>query len=372
MSFEILPEATIGIISDNIMGKYLAQAAHNMGYNVAAYSTTPNTPILQEADYCFVDNGDALVEFENFLALATIVTYTSGWLPAKLTAALKDANVPQGTELLELTDDHALGRAFSESQALNLLPYESVSSLDEVAAAVRNLGYPVVVKPIFKHKHHDDTVILRGDWDLGLVAPLIDGGALLVETWLDNLQEFSITAVRNQQGQVQLYPIRQTQRIANNLRRAWTIDDLSDEVAAVMVEITTKIAQTTTVVGAFSVNFFYSATGNLYVRDITGGIEDTAILYDVTTSFSVINQHLRAITGQALADVLLTQAGIYMPVTAEQKPALLRHWQIQPNWQVYLTTSPAVDQPAGYVLATGVAAMQLFNQLHVAGVWDFD
>jgi len=372
MSFEILPEATIGIISDNIMGKYLAQVAHNMGYSVAAYSTLKNAPILQEADYCFVDDGDALVEFENFLALVTVVTYTSGWLPPKLVAMLKDVNLPQGTELLELTDDHALGRAFSETQALNLLPYESVSSLDEVATAVRNLGYPVVVKPIFKHKHHDDTVILRGDWDLGLVAPLIDGGALLVESWLDNLQEFSITAVRNQQGQLQLYPIRQTQRIANNLRRAWTIDELSDEVAAVMTEITTKIGHNINVIGTFSVNFFYSATGNLYVRDITGGIEDTAILYDVTTSFSVLAQHLRAITGQALADVLLTQAGIYMPITVDQKEALFRHWQIQPNWQVYLATQPTVNQQAGYVLTTGSAATQLFNQLHVAGIWDFD
>ena len=154
MSLEFLPGSTIGILGDDMMSQYVAQVAHNMGYNVAAYSTNPEAPVLSEADYRFVETAGDLTALQNFLALSSMVTYTSSWLPAKVIDALAESRLPQGTDLLQLTDDHALGRAFAESQSLNILPYETVSSLDEVAHAAADLGYPVVVKPIFKHKHH--------------------------------------------------------------------------------------------------------------------------------------------------------------------------------------------------------------------------
>lgn len=372
MSLEFLPGSTLGILGDGVTSRTLAQSAHNMGYNVAAYSTNPDAPVLAEADYRFVEQGNQLTEFESFMALSSMVTYTSSWLPANMITELQSARLPQGTELLELTDDHALGRAFSEAQSFNILPYATVSSLDEVAHAAAELGYPVVVKPIFKHKHHDDTVILRGDWDLGLVAPMIDGGTLIVETWLDDAQEFAMTAVRGVNGEIKTYPLRQTMVAQQQLRRAWTVGDIADDLMTVMLGVTERVGDVLQYIGAYNVAFFYSATGNLYVRDIAAGIQPTATLYDATTNVSVAEQHLRAITGQALTDVLMSQAAVYMPFTADQIDALSRHWSIQSNWKFSFYQNDMMLPQAGHVLACGSSANQLFNQLHVAGVWEFE
>ena len=108
MSLEFLPGSTLGILGDGVTSRTLAQSAHNMGYNVAAYSTNPDAPVLAEADYRFVEQGNQLTEFESFMALSSMVTYTSSWLPANMITELQSARLPQGTELLELTDDHAL------------------------------------------------------------------------------------------------------------------------------------------------------------------------------------------------------------------------------------------------------------------------
>ena len=372
MSLEFLPGSTIGILGDDMMSQYVAQVAHNMGYNVAAYSTNPEAPVLSEADYRFVETAGDLTALQNFLALSSMVTYTSSWLPAKVIDALTESRLPQGTDLLQLTDDHALGRAFAESQSLNILPYETVSSLDEVAHAAADLGYPVVVKPIFKHKHHDDTVILRGDWDLGLVAPMIDGGTLIVETWLDDVQEFAMTAVRGVTGDIKIYPLRQTAVATDHMRRAWTIGDIADDLMTVMLGVTEQVGEALQYIGAYNVAFFYSSTGNLYIRDIAAGFQETAAVYTATTNVSVAEQHVRAITGQALSDILINQAAIYMPFTTEQVPALMRHWEIQANWQIYFYRFPDTTGKAGYVLACGPSVTLLFNQLHVAGVWQFD
>lgn len=51
---------------------------------------------LAEADYRFVEQGNQLTEFESFMALSSMVTYTSSWLPANMITELQSARLPQG------------------------------------------------------------------------------------------------------------------------------------------------------------------------------------------------------------------------------------------------------------------------------------
>lgn len=107
MSYEILPGATIGIIGEGITSRYLAQAAHNMGYQVAAYSSTAESVVFKDADYRFLGEKDNDDEIESFVALSDMITYTSAWLPTQITNQLTNQVVPQGTTILDITDDHA-------------------------------------------------------------------------------------------------------------------------------------------------------------------------------------------------------------------------------------------------------------------------
>jgi 5-(carboxyamino)imidazole ribonucleotide synthase len=95
MSYEVLPGKTIGIIGDGITSRYLAQAAHNMGYHIAGYSSYAESVLLKEADYRFVGQEDNDDEIESFVALSDIITYTSAWLPMQITDQLTNQVVPQ-------------------------------------------------------------------------------------------------------------------------------------------------------------------------------------------------------------------------------------------------------------------------------------
>ncbi|WP_277362313.1 ATP-grasp domain-containing protein [Weissella paramesenteroides] len=372
MSYEILPGATIGIIGEGITSRYLAQAAHNMGYQVAAYSSAAESVVFKDADYRFLGEKDNDDEIESFAALSDMITYTSAWLPTQITNQLTNQVVPQGTTILDITDDHALAKAFYESESLNILPYETGSSLDEIAQAGTKLGYPIIVKPVFKHKHIDDQVILRGDWDLGLVAPLIDGGTLLVEPWLENTQSFVMTAVRGSHDETTLYPLRQVETPEPGLTRAWTVGDVSDEIVTEIKKVTEKLGQALNYIGAYDVTFLVSENGTLYLRNTIPGLSKTTVLYDVSVNIGVTMQHLRAVTGQRLSEVVFEAAAIYMPISDKEEFKLYRHWQIQPHWQVSIYHSPTLLPQIGHVLAAGSSSEQLLNQLHVAGVWQFN
>lgn len=372
MSYEILPGATIGIIGEGITSRYLAQAAHNMGYQVAAYSSTAESAVFKDADYRFLGDKDNDDEIESFAALSNMITYTSAWLPTQITDKLANQTVPQGTTILDITDDHALAKAFYENESLNILPYETGSSLDEIAQAGARLGYPIIVKPIFKHKHIDDQVILRGDWDLGLVAPLIDGGTLLVEPWLENTKSFVMTAVRGSHDDTTLYPLRQVETPEQGLTRAWTVGDVSDEIVTEIKHVTEKLGRALNYIGAYDVTFLVSENGTLYLRNVIPGLSKTTVLYDVSVNISVTMQHLRAVTGQRLAEVIFEESAVYMPITEKEADKLYRHWQIQPRWQISMYQLPSLLPQMGHVLAVGSSSEQLLNQLHVAGVWQFN
>lgn len=365
MAFHLLPGNTIGIMSDDLTGQTLAQNAHNMGFNVAGFSQFEDAPILSEADQIFV----GLDALEAFKAASDVITYTAPWLSSELTEQLEGTVLPQGLDLVSITGDHAVSRAFNEAYSVNILPYRIATSLDEVGEAGRILGYPVVVKPIFKHKHHDETVILHGMWDLGLVAPMVDGGTMLVENWLEPVREFSVTAVRNEQGDIQAFPIRETRKQMQHLRQAWTVDNLDTDLIEAIQEVIIRISTALDYVGAFSVNFFFSAEQNLYVRDVLPGLHATDSVYEGITSISVAQQHLRAITGQPLQTVKQSGAAMYLPVTARERTSVIWNWGIQDTWSVNLYRNPGTALKIGHVNVIGPSTEAVVQKVAATKVW---
>lgn len=368
MAFHLLPGNTMGIMSDDLTGQTLAQHAHDMGFNVAGFSEFPDAPVLSEADEAFIGQE----QLEEFKAKSDVITYTAPWLSPDLIDQLQGTVLPQGLDLVSITGDHAISRAFNEAYAVNILPYRIATSLDDVEESGRILGYPVVVKPIFKHKHHDETVILHGMWDLGLVAPMVDGGTMLVENWLDPVREFSVTAVRSEQGDVQAFPIRETKKQMQHLRQAWTVDDLDADLIEAIQDVLTRISTALDYVGAFSVNFFFSAEGNLYVRDVLPGLHATDGVYEGITSISVAQQHLRAITGQPLQTIKQFGAAMYLPVTARERTSVIWNWGIQDTWSVNLYRNPGTALKIGHVNIIGSNTNDLLQKVSATQVWNID
>ncbi|MBS0949889.1 ATP-grasp domain-containing protein [Weissella minor] len=370
MSEETLPGTTIGILGDDIVSSYLAQAAQRQGFLVAGYSDYEDAPVIKKADYRLIGHE----ELTNLIGLSNLITYASSWVPNHVISTLEETAVhlPQGLDLISFTDDHALSKAFAEEQALNILPYEIGTSLDDVAAAARTLGYPIIVKPNYRHHQGNRAVVVKGAYDLGKVAPLIDGVPVIIESFLENIQEYSLTAVRDKDGEFVFYPLRQTQVEANQLHCAWTVGTTNNTVRQEMNDITTKVGTALNYIGAYAVHFFYSDAGNLYVRDITAGIERVDLMYGDICNCSVEEQHLRAITGQKVMPVVTQQEGAFMPLVPGNLNKLKFQWGIHDNWHVNIYPDVPYSVQCGHVVIAGTDIEKVLNQIHVVQMWDFD
>ncbi|MCM0582422.1 ATP-grasp domain-containing protein [Weissella diestrammenae] len=358
----LLPGATIGIIGNNLVSWRIAQAARNTGYLVAMYLENADTRQNTSADYIFIGRKD----WESFVNLSAIVIYNDLGLPFELVSELDQLNLPQGTMTLDLADDLSLSRSFFDEHAINILPYKLASTLDEIALAATALSYPVAVKPIFKHAESAETVILSGAWDLGLVAPLIDGGQLLVETWLEDAVEYRASVVRDANGNVINYPLTQIRRNSQHqVTQIWLEDGPTTDVIEAMQQTIQQIARPLDYVGAFYVTFLYSTTGNLYVGDIFPGIGSEQFVYSATMTTDLIEQHLRVLTGQALKPTRQHSVAIYRPMNDEEISRLYPQWAIKPNWQITIDT----EKNEGYVIASGEQLVALEAQMAVADIW---
>lgn len=366
---QILPGSTIGILGDNTNNAPLIRHAHKMGLNVALFTEKKYENYRTEADYWFMGAD----QWTDFVGLSTVIIYNQNWLSFQMMDRLAKIDLPQGTTLLELTSDATLLRGLFEENAINILPYQLASTLDEVALAASALTYPVRVKSIFKTGQNSKSVILMGSWDLGLVAPLIDGGQLLVETWAVDTKQISLPIVIDQKDQYVSYPLLEA-TTQQGVKQLASGIKLEEEMEQALYETTSEILKAIQYVGALTINFLVTPEKNLYVHDIITGINPGQLVSEVGENLDIALQMLRAITGQALLPVEnnVKNKVLSRSIEPEHLPRLYTQWEIRDNW--ILTVYPNVNAKGvvGEVVAIGDSWDKLQTQFDVSGIWLID
>src|SRR5688500_7485605 len=131
--------STIGIVGGGQLGRMLAMAAAQLGYKCHVFDPHERPPAADvaagftRADY---DDRSAL---EAFGAKVDVATYEFENLPVEPLAVLGDKLHP-GTRSLAVAQDRAEEKSFIEGTGARVAQWRSVSSLDDVTAAVAELG----------------------------------------------------------------------------------------------------------------------------------------------------------------------------------------------------------------------------------------
>ena len=147
----LFPGDTLGIIGGNPNGIMLARAAKKLGFQVIVYCSDESNPVLNEADVKIVGKLRERTKLQDFAQRCDVVTYTSESIDVEAVKFLSQfTKVPQGSDTLEITQDRLLERAFFEQLNVNVAPYATIVSLDDIYQAVTSIGYPCVLKPIQK------------------------------------------------------------------------------------------------------------------------------------------------------------------------------------------------------------------------------
>ena len=290
----IPPGSTIGIIGGGQLGRMLSVAAAQLGYKCHIYDPHDAPPAAQVASRLtrapFTDV-DALRAFGNAVDVAT---YEFENLPVGPLQVLGD-NLRPSTRSLEIAQDRAKEKSFVESCEARVAPWRAVSSIDEVRAAVAEVGTPLVLKTRRYGYDGKGQAWIRSAGDAETAWRAIGEEPSVAESGIAFEAEFSVIIARWANGQHSFWDSPENSHREGILRRSTVpSSDLVAMQASQAREWALGLAEALDHIGVLTVEFFASADGPI-VNEIAPRVHNSGhwtIEGAVTSQFE---QHIRAI-----------------------------------------------------------------------------
>jgi 5-(carboxyamino)imidazole ribonucleotide synthase len=292
----IPPGSTIGIIGGGQLGRMLSIAAAQLGYRSHIFDPHEHPPAADVAAYVTRAAFHDSAALERFGADVDVATYEFENLPVEPLRALGHKLQP-GTRSLAIAQDRAIEKQFIEDCGGRVAPWRSVDGIDEVRAAVDQLGCPLVLKTRRYGYDGKGQAWIRSSSNVETVWAAIGGEPAVAEAGIDFSAEFSVIVARWDDGRHVFWDSPENQHDHGILRRS-TVP--CGESCAAQVsqarDATLSIAEVLGHVGVLTVEFFASADGPL-VNEIAPRVHNSGhwtIEGAVTSQFE---QHIRAICG---------------------------------------------------------------------------
>ncbi len=374
MENEVLfPGDTLGIIGDSSNGIILAQTAKRLGFKVIVYATNEGSPTLTDADVKIVGEFSDKDKLQDFAERCDLVMYESEHISSEVIAYLqKFTKVPQGSETLEIAQDRLLERAFFEQMNINIAPYATIVSLEDVYQAVSSIGYPCVLKPIQKGFGPKRQQIIRKQTDIAKCADIIDMGTYILESWIPYNKELSVIMTRDYDGNLAYFPVIETRYKENRLNEAIVPANIQPDVEEEVKRLAGEIVSGLKYVGALEVAFYLTESGSLYVKRIVPALHNSGYVFDKATNVSMFEQHLRTLVKMPLVDIKLVQPAGMVMIEEENIDDIRTQWVLKNNWYYTFFRYPESmrPQPEGYIIVLAESEMEIKQQIESTGIWD--
>jgi len=288
------PGSTIGIIGGGQLGRMLGIAAARLGYKCHIFDPNERpcaTDVAAYATRAAFDDTEALRRFGEQVEVAT---YEFENLPVEPLKSLGDKLRP-GTKSLEIAQDRAVEKQFIEGTGARVAPWRSIDSIDDVRAAVSDLGLPIVLKTRRYGYDGKGQAWIRSAEEAEHAWNAIGQEPAIAEAGIDFFAEFSVVLARWADGRHAAWDSPENVHRDGILRQSTV--PCSDRVGAQVAEAREAalgIAEALGHIGVLTVEFFASDLGPI-VNEIAPRVHNSGhwtIEGSVTSQFE---QHIRAI-----------------------------------------------------------------------------
>ncbi|HJE96573.1 ATP-grasp domain-containing protein [Ligilactobacillus acidipiscis] len=370
----IFPNSTIGVIGSSPNGIALVRKAKQMGFKTAAYGSNAESPTLREADLPIVGRGNDQLQLQRFAERCDLVVYESEQVSSESIKYIqKFTSVPQGSEALELMQDRLLERAFFEQLNVNIAPYATIVSLDDIYQAISSIGFPCVLKPIQKGLMRTSQFVLRKQSDIAKCAELVEQGTFILESWIPYQQEISVVLVRDQNGTLTYMAPLETYYKEHRLIQVVGPAEVDKPIWDEAKNIATLIGDNLNYVGVIEVGFFVTQAGAIYVKRIVPAIHEAGDIYQYISNVSLEEEQLRAAANMPIVLPKVVQKGAIGFLQEKDFNAIKTQWILKENWFYNFFRYPASMLPqstSGFVFTAGQTGSEAKEQLDSTGIWD--
>jgi 5-(carboxyamino)imidazole ribonucleotide synthase len=296
--------ATIGMLGDGQLGRMLSLAASRLGFRMAIFGTHPDSPAAQVSNRATVakyDDEAALIafagpcdvislEFENIPAVALDILGAQGKI------------VAPGAKALRITQDRVTEKSFAREQGVPTVDFCAVDTLDELKAAVAQIGVPSLLKTRRDGYDGKGQAWIRAPEEAEAAFRAIGGKPAILEAKADFVREISVVAARGWNGEIRAFPIAQNHHVGGILSTSLAPAPVSVAVTQAAHDIARRVLEGLDYVGVLAVELFVLAGDRLVLNEIAPRVHNSGHWTQAGCVCDQFEQHIRAIAGWPLGD----------------------------------------------------------------------
>ncbi|GHH16370.1 N5-carboxyaminoimidazole ribonucleotide synthase [Sphingomonas glacialis] len=307
------PGSTIGILGGGQLGRMLAVAAAQLGYQTRILAPDEEAVAAQTASSYIRADYHSHIVLDEFAAAADVVTYEFENIAlAPVTYLAGKVPVHPAPAALGIAQDRALEKAFVAEIGGRTAPWAKVETRADLAAALVEIGTPAILKTLRMGYDGKGQVRITALDQVDAAWAAIGQRPAILEGFVRFTHEFSILLVRRADGQMVSYPPPWNQHEDGIL--ATSTLPAPPEIAAQWGEaaaLAGRIADRLEYVGVLACEFFAGANGPVF-NEMAPRVHNSGHWTIEGAVCSQFENHIRAICGLPLGDTALTAPTVAM------------------------------------------------------------
>ena len=330
------PGATIGIVGGGQLGRMMALAAKYHGFRIGTLDPTPNCPTAQVADFQVTADYDDRDAIRELAERSDVLTYEFENVDADALDTVRNlAAVPQGTDLLRVTQDRVHEKRFINDHGAKTAPWLPVGDFTQLEAAIDKIGYPAVLKTRTGGYDGHGQTVLRNDADLEKVRDRDDRGGgfppSILEGFVNFAFEASILVSGNGHDSV-TFPIVRNDHRHNILHMTLAPAHVSNAVASEARSLALKLASGFELAGTLAIELFITRDDHVIVNELAPRPHNSGHYTIEACSISQFDAHIRGIAGWPLPEPRLLSPAVMVNVLGQHMRSTRALIGRHPEW----------------------------------------
>ncbi|BFT71678.1 MULTISPECIES: formate-dependent phosphoribosylglycinamide formyltransferase [Paenibacillus] len=317
----------IMLLGSGELGKEVVIEAQRLGIETIAVDRYAHAPAMQVAHRSHVIN---MLDGEQLRALIEqerpdlIVPEIEAIATPVLVELEKEGYrvIPTATASRLTMDREGIRRLASETLELRTAKYAFANSLEELHAAVAEIGTPCVIKPIMSSSGKGQSVCrtpenVEQSWNIAMEGGRAKNARVIVEEFIHFESEITLLTVRSVSGTTYCEPIGHIQKDGDYIE-SWQPHAMTEQQILDAQHMAKTITDALGGYGLYGVELFLTKDG-VYFSEVSPRPHDTGMVTMATQDLSEFALHARAILGLPITGIRLLTPGASYTLKADRE-----------------------------------------------------
>lgn len=368
----ILPGQTIGIIGGGQLGRMMALAAKEAGFKIAVLDPVLDSPCGQVADIRIVAPYNDEAALKELGEVSDVITYEFENIDYEGLKRLTEiAHVPQGAELVRITQNRMNEKAEIRASGAPVANYITAQTYEELTSKIAEVGFPCIVKTVFGGYDGKGQVKIDSAEEIHEAESLFTHSACIAEAFVPFEKEISVIIQRNAAGESYCLPVAENIHKHHILHESIVPARVQANVLAQAEEAATKIANHLDLVGTLAVEMFVLENEEIIINELAPRPHNSGHYTIEACNISQFHQHIRAVCGWPLRKPKLWAPSIMVNVLGEHVAPLNNAIADYPDWSIHLygKAEAKLKRKMGHVTIMTENIEKTLEDIESTGIW---